>query len=134
MTIKLLITFLHLDSILAKIFGGSLPNTPWLLKLVSKFSRITSEKIIWILDSLKKSLINWKLSLITCVSIIKQHWKKKADILQESHIITWSIQNFVRKVKQFVKKYYITWLITQLVVTGNALLVVLFCNCLLIDL
>ena len=35
-------------------------------------------------------------------------WKKIAEIPQESDFITWSIQNFVRKMKQFVKKYYIT--------------------------
>ena len=30
----------------------------------------------------------------------------------EKHdFLTWSIQNFIRKVKQFVTKYYITWLI-----------------------
>ena len=44
----------------------------------------------------------------TCVSIIKQHWKKMAEIPQECNFFTWSIQNFVRKVKQFVRKYYIT--------------------------
>ena len=34
-----------------------------------------------------------------------------AEIPQEYHFLTWSIQNFERKVKQFVRKYYITWLI-----------------------
>ena len=34
-----------------------------------------------------------------------------AEIPQKRNFLTWSIQNFVRKVKQFVKKYYITWLI-----------------------
>ena len=34
----------------------------------------------------------------------------------------------VRKVKQFVRKYYITWLITQFVVIDIAPLTVLFCN------
>ena len=33
------------------------------------------------------------------------------EIPQEYHFLTWSIQNFERKVKQFVRKYYITWLI-----------------------
>ena len=42
----------------------------------------------------------------TCVSIIE--WKKMAEIPQEYHFLTWSIQNFERKVKQFVRKYYIT--------------------------
>ena len=35
----------------------------------------------------------------TCVSIMKQHWKKIAEIPQESDFITWSIPNFVGKVK-----------------------------------
>ena len=46
----------------------------------------------------------------TCTSIIKQHWKKMAEIPQAHDFLTWSIQNFVRKVKQLVRKYYITWL------------------------
>ena len=45
-----------------------------------------------------------------CVLLLKQHWKKMAEILQKRDFLTWSIQNFVRKVKQFVRKY-ITWLI-----------------------
>ena len=44
----------------------------------------------------------------TYVSLIKQHWKKMAEIPQECDFLTWSIQNFVRKEKQFVRKYYIT--------------------------
>ena len=36
-----------------------------------------------------------------------------AEIPQERDFLTWSIQNFVTKVKQFVRKYYITWLIDQ---------------------
>ena len=70
----------------------------------------------------------------TWVSIIKQHWKNMVEILQESDFITWSIQNFVGKVKQFVKKSHITWLTTQLLVIDIVPLTVLFCNCLLIDL
>ena len=31
--------------------------------------------------------------------------EKMAEIPQECNIFTWSIQNFVRKVKQFVRKY-----------------------------
>ena len=57
-----------------------------------------------------------------------------AEIPQESEFITWSIQNFVQKVKQFVKKHYITWLITQLVAINIAPSTVLFCNWPLIDL
>ena len=33
-----------------------------------------------------------------------------AEFLQKRDSFTWTIQNFVRKVKQFVRKY-ITWLI-----------------------
>ena len=51
-----------------------------------------------------------------------------AEILQEHDFLTWDIQTFVRKVKQFVGKCYITWLITQVVVIGIAPLTVLFCN------
>ena len=47
-------------------------------------------------------------TVISSVSIIKQHWKKMAEIPQKSDFLTWSIQNFVKKVKQFVRKYYIT--------------------------
>ena len=39
----------------------------------------------------------------TCVSIIKQHWKKMAEVPQERDFLTWSIQNLVGKVKHFVK-------------------------------
>ena len=31
-----------------------------------------------------------------------------AEIPKERDFLTWTIQNFVRKVKQFVRKYYIT--------------------------
>ena len=73
-------------------------------------------------------------SLITqFVAIIKQHWNKMAEIPQECDFITWSNQNFVQKKKQLVKKYY-TWLIMQLVVIDIAPLMVLFCNCMLVDL
>ena len=46
----------------------------------------------------------------TSVSIIKEHWKKVAKIPQKHDFLTYSIQNFARKLKQFVRKY-ITWLI-----------------------
>ena len=32
-----------------------------------------------------------------------------AEIPQEHDFLTWDIQTFVRKVKQFVRRYYITW-------------------------
>ena len=54
--------------------------------------------------SQKKSVI----VINTCVSIVKQNWKKMAEIPQEHDILTWGIQAFERKVKQFVRKYYIT--------------------------
>ena len=63
----------------------------------------------------------------TCVSIIKQHWKKMVEIPQGHDFLTWGIQTFVKKVKQFVRKH-ITWLITQFVPINTALLTVLFCN------
>ena len=34
-----------------------------------------------------------------------------AEIPQKRDFLTWSIQSFVRKVKQVIKKYYIAWLI-----------------------
>ena len=46
----------------------------------------------------------------TCITLIKQHWKKMAEIPQKHGFLTGSIQNFVRKKKQLVRKYYITWL------------------------
>ena len=60
---------------------------------------------------LGKNLEKSETVIDTCVSIIKQHWKKMVEIPQEHDFLTWSIQNFVRKGKQFVRKYYITWLI-----------------------
>ena len=41
----------------------------------------------------------------TCVSIIKQHWKKMVEIPQGHDFLTWGIQTFVKKVKQFVRKH-----------------------------
>ena len=61
----------------------------------------------WFLERNQKNL---KLSN-TCVSLIKQHWKMMIEIPQKHDFLTWSIRNFVRKVKQFVAKYYFTWLI-----------------------
>ena len=45
-----------------------------------------------------------------CVSLIKQHWKEIVEIPQKCDFLTWSIQNFVRKVKQFARRCDITWL------------------------
>ena len=47
-------------------------------------------------------------SINKCVSLIKQHWKKMAEIPQKRYFLTWKSQNFIGKVKQFVIKYYIT--------------------------
>ena len=44
----------------------------------------------------------------TCVLLIKQHWKKMAEIPQKCDLLIWSIKHFIRKVKQFARKYYIT--------------------------
>ena len=44
-----------------------------------------------------------------CLSVLKQHRKKMAEILQEYDFLTCSIQNFVRKVKQKIN-YVINWL------------------------
>ena len=52
----------------------------------------------------------------TCVSLIKQHWNMMAEIPQKCDVFTWSIQNFIRKVKQFVKKY-----ISRLIYLANKL-------------
>ena len=49
-------------------------------------------------------------AISTCVSLIKQHCKKMTEIPQIRDFFTGSIQNLIRKVKQFAKKY-ITWLI-----------------------
>ena len=100
---------------------------PPIWKINSPYWKVRSPSRKWFLEKNKK---NWKLLLIyTCVSIIKQHWKKMGEIPQECDFLTWSIQNIVKKVKQFVRKYYITWLITRLVVFDIATLTVLFCNC-----
>ena len=56
----------------------------------------------------RKNEIPVKQMINTCVSVIKQHWKKMAEIPQKHNFLTWSIQSFVRKVKQFVRKCYIT--------------------------
>ena len=51
-----------------------------------------------------------------------------AEIPQEHGFLTWGIQTFVGKVKQFVRKYYITCLMTQFVLIDIAMLTVLFCD------
>ena len=59
----------------------------------------------------RKKPKKWKTVINTCVSLIKQQWNKVAEIQQKRDFLTWVIQNFGRKVKQFGRKYYITWLI-----------------------
>ena len=64
---------------------------------------------------LEKNLEKSKSVINNCVSIIKQHWKKMAEIPQEHDFLTWSIQNFVRKTQTFLLEniillYWLTWL------------------------
>ena len=66
-------------------------------------SEAPSQEMIPRKDSEKQETV-----INTCLSIIKQHWRKKAEIPQEHDFLTWGIQTFVRKVKQFVRKYYVT--------------------------
>ena len=47
--------------------------------------------------SRKKYPKNWKLPFNTYVSLIKQHWKKLAEIPQKRDFLTCSIQNFTKK-------------------------------------
>ena len=49
--------------------------------------------------------------ILVTVSLTKEHWKKVTDITQKRDFCTWSIYSFVGKVKQYVRKYYITSLI-----------------------
>ena len=59
----------------------------------------------------ERNLEKLKRVIDTCVSIIKEHWKKMAEIPQELDFLIWSINNFVIKVKLFVsRKYHTTWL------------------------
>ena len=46
---------------------------------------------------------NWNLLLLN-LPTSKQHWKKIAEIPQKHDFLTWSIQNFERKVRQFPRK------------------------------
>ena len=61
----------------------------------------------------RKKPKNLETVINTCVSIIKQ---QMAEIPQKCDSLTWSIQNFIRKVKQFVRKY-----ITLLINLANKL-------------
>ena len=58
-------------------------------------------------ENLEKKFKKSETAINTCVSLINQHWKKMAEILQEHDFLFWSTQNFVRKIKQFIRKYNI---------------------------
>ena len=92
--------------------------------------KVKSTSRIWFLE---KYFEKSETVIDTCVSIIKQYWKKTAEIPQECDFITWSNRNFVQKVKQFLKQYHVTWLITQLVVIKICIVNSVTCNCLLVD-
>ena len=68
-----------------------LKNKPPSLKSEAPFQEMISRKK----QKKSETVIN------ICVSIIMFQ-------LHECDFLTWSIQNFVKKVKQFVRKYYIT--------------------------
>ena len=59
-------------------------------------------------DFWKKKFKKSETVINTCVSLMKQHPKTMAEIPQKRDFLIWNVQNFVRKVKQFVRKYYIT--------------------------
>ena len=75
-----------------------LKKTPLPLKSEASFQEMIPRKK----QKKSETVIN------TCVSLIKQHWKTMAEIPQKRDFLTWRIENFVRKVKQFVRKYCIT--------------------------
>ena len=81
---------------------------PWDISTIKNYvlshSKVNPPFRKWFLE---KTLQDWKLSLICFI----QHWKKIAEILQKRNFLIWNIQNFARRVKQFVRKYYISWLI-----------------------
>ena len=83
---------------------------------------------------LEKSPEILEIAINTCASIIKQHWKMIAEIPQERDFLTCNIQNLVRKVKQFLRKCYITWIITFFVAINISPLMVLFFYCQFTDL
>ena len=56
----------------------------------------------------KEIILRKKKKKLNTVLLIKRHWKKMAKIPQKHDFLTWTIQNFLREVKQFVGKYYIT--------------------------
>ena len=57
----------------------------------------------------ERNLEKLKRVIDTCVSIIKEHWKKMAEIPQERDFLIWSINNFVIKVKLFVCQQKISY-------------------------
>ena len=81
-------------------------SAPFMGRLPLKI-KLLSRK--WVLE--KKTLQKSQTDINTCVSLIKEHWKKMTEIPQKHDFLTSSIKNFSGKVEQFVRKYYITWLI-----------------------
>ena len=57
----------------------------------------------------RKSSEKLEIVINTCVSLIKQYWKKMVEIPQKRDFLSCGILNFVKKDKQFARKY-ITWL------------------------
>ena len=43
--------------------------------------------------------------------MVRWEMTEMREIPQKRDFLTWGIQDFVRKVRQFFTKYYITWLI-----------------------
>ena len=76
------------------------PHTHWKAKPSSRE---------WFLEKKKPKKLETVIN--TSVLLIKQHWKNMAEIPLKRDFLTWSIQNFVRKGKQFDRRYDVTWLI-----------------------
>ena len=73
----------------------SLETSPSLLKSKALFQEIIPRK---------KTPKNQKLPLILVFHSFNKTGKKMAEIWQKRDFLTWSIQNFVRKEKHFVRK------------------------------
>ena len=78
----------------------------WKTKTPTLTNEATSRK--WFLEKNSKKS---ETAINTCVSLIKQNWWQITEIPKKHNFLIWSIENFVRKVKEFARKYYITWLI-----------------------
>ena len=76
------------------------PSPPSHLKMKSPHWKVKASSRKWFPEKnpeKSETVIN------TCASIIKYYWKKMTEIPQERDFLTFSIQNLVRKVKQFVR-------------------------------